>query len=559
MSTRTDPILLVVATTDGADHVDAVFRGRYGRDYDVITVVGPAAAHTLVTDQVAQGRAIALIAAETGIDGGAADLLDDLRHLVPTSRRIALAEVGTLLEVAATLRPRMAAGHLDTYLLTPQGPRDEEFHSAIGEYLSDWGATSAAPEVDGVLIVDDGTHAEVAGIRDFLDRMGLPSTRHTPDSPTGQRVLGDVGHDAELPVVVAWGRATLTGATSSSVASALFGSPADLGPDHVADLAIIGAGPAGLAAAVYATSEGLDTVVLDAGAIGGQAGTSSMIRNYLGFPRGISGMRLAFRARMQALRFGAHLYTGREVQGLRTGDLHEITLGDLTVRARSVLISCGVRYRRLGVEAVEELVGRGVHYGAATSAARELEGANAVVVGGGNSAGQAALHLARFARHVTVVVRRDDLSATMSDYLIREIDTHPRIDVRARTRVINGGGAGALEWLDLETAQTDDSVAVDRVEATGLFLLLGAEPGCEWLSPEVPRDANGFVLTGRDLPREAWTDGVPPAPLETGVAGVFAAGDVRSGSMKRVAAASGEGASAVAQVHAFLAQRPRAL
>jgi thioredoxin reductase (NADPH) len=223
------------------------------------------------------------------------------------------------------------------------------------------------------------------------------------------------------------------------------------------------------------------------------------------------------------------------------------------VRARTVLISSGVAYRKLGVPPIEELVGAGVNYGAAMTAAREMEGYDVVVVGGGNSAGQAALHLARFARSVTIVVRRPGLEETMSKYLIDEIGYNERIEVLPSTRVVDGGGEGQLEWLYLENTETG---ARTTHEARGLFLLLGAQPRCDWLPPELARDENSFVLTGRDVPRDKWPDGVPPANLATTVPGVFAAGDIRAGSMKRVAAASGEGASAVPLVHAYLAPAP---
>jgi thioredoxin reductase (NADPH) len=278
-----------------------------------------------------------------------------------------------------------------------------------------------------------------------------------------------------------------------------------------------------------------------------------MIRNYLGFPRGISGMRLAQRARNQAVRFGTHFFTGWPVEGLvpgMHGEPHRVRTEGGEVRARAVLISSGVAYRRLRVEPLEALVGSGVHYGAAVSAAREMEGRDVFVVGGGNSAGQAAIHLARFARTVTILVRRPDLSATMSDYLVREIAYTPRVTVQPCAEVVDGGGEGQLEWItvrDLNTGQDSRRIA------GGLFLLLGAEPHCDWITDQVCRDDNGFVLTGRDVPKHLWREGLPPANLETTVPGIFAAGDVRGGSMKRVAAASGEGASVVPLVHAHLA------
>jgi thioredoxin reductase (NADPH) len=276
-----------------------------------------------------------------------------------------------------------------------------------------------------------------------------------------------------------------------------------------------------------------------------------MIRNYLGFPRGISGMRLAQRARFQATRFGARIYTGLGAEGIvpgaGPGEPHRVPTENGELPARAVLVATGVSYRRLGVPELEDLVGLGVYYGAATSAAREMTGRDVLVVGGGNSAGQAALHLAHYARSVTVVVRRASLRETMSEYLVRQVEATPVVTVRTATRVVAGGGTGRLEWVEL--AGPDH---VQRVAAGGLFLLLGADPQGEWLPQEVVRDAAGFVCTGRDVPMALWRDGRPPASLETTVPGIFAAGDIRSGSMKRVASASGEGAAAVALVHAHL-------
>jgi thioredoxin reductase (NADPH) len=324
----------------------------------------------------------------------------------------------------------------------------------------------------------------------------------------------------------------------------------------IADVAIVGAGPAGLAAAVYAASEGLATVVLERDAIGGQAGSSSMIRNYLGFPRGISGMRLAQRSRIQAGRFGARFFTGRPAIEVAPGPPNEpehqhVHVAGAQMCARTVVIATGVKYRRLGVPGVDDLVGAGVYYGAATSMAREMQDRDVYVIGGGNSAGQAAIHLAKFAGAVTILVRRASLDETMSAYLVREIEATPNIQVRTRTVVADGGGEGRLQWLLLEDLDGGGST---KTLADGLFCLLGADPDCSWLPDGVALDERGFVLTGRDVPREAWVDGQPPASLETTVPGIFAVGDVRAGSMKRVASASGEGASVLPLVHAHLAR-----
>ncbi len=542
------PVIVVVAAASRRELLEEEFTSRYARDYDVRAATETTGAKALLPTLVGEGAQVALIAVDHGVEGGALRLMDKLRAVSPNSRRVVLISADDFRSALTVLRPALAQGRLDTYLLIPQGPRDEEFHTAISEYLSDWGWSSSPPEVVGVRIVDDGNQPAVPGIRDFLDRMGLSYARHRPDSDVGRDILNEAGGDAELPVVLAFGREPLVNATEQAVAAAFYGSPADLGDDYVADLLVVGAGPAGLGAAVYGASEGLRTVVLDAEAVGGQAGTSSMIRNYLGFPRGVSGMRLAMRARVQATRFGARLFTGRAVDGIEPSDVHRVTYEGGEISARAVLIACGVRYRRLGVPSLEALAGMGVYYGAATSVAREMDGRDVFIVGGGNSAGQAAIHLARFARSVTIVVRRPGLAETMSAYLINEIDTQKRITVRTGSRVVDGGGEGYLEWIDL----ADADGTVERTPADGLFLLLGADPGCAWLPDEVARDERGFVLTGREIPRDRWRDGLPPAPLETTVPGIFAAGDVRAGSMKRVASASGEGAAAVAQVHAHL-------
>ncbi|WP_332642592.1 FAD-dependent oxidoreductase [Aeromicrobium sp.] len=547
---RPKPVILLVVTETSRAVLADEFSSRYARDYDVRIVTDVLTVTDYAASVIVDGQPIALICVDFDLEIDAVDVLDVLRNVSPSSRRIVLTPFSSFQASLEELRPALAVGRLDTYLLIPQGPRDEEFHTAIAEYLSEWATTTSTPEVVGVRIVDDGRQPAVSGIRDFLDRMGVPWSRYLPDSEVGLELLAEAGEGAELPIVKAFARPPLTAANEHLVASSFYGSPADLGDDYVADLVVIGSGPAGLAAAVYGASEGLQTIVFESEAVGGQAGTSSMIRNYLGFPRGISGMRLAFRARLQATRFGARIYTGRPVEGLTVGDVHEVAHEDGVIRARSVLIACGVRYRRLGVPALEDLVGLGVHYGAATSVAREMEGRDVFVVGGGNSSGQAAIHLARFARSVTIVVRRPTLEETMSAYLVNEIATHRSIRVRTGTRIVDGGGEGRLEWIDLE------SDGVERVAADGLFLLLGAEPGCDWLPDEVARDENGFILTGRDVPREMWSDGLPPAPLETTVPGIFAAGDIRSGSMKRVASASGEGAGAVSHVHAHLAPAP---
>ena len=324
------------------------------------------------------------------------------------------------------------------------------------------------------------------------------------------------------------------------------------GPDRY-DVAIVGAGPAGLAAAVYAASEGLHTVLIEPEALGGQAGTSSRIRNYLGFARGVSGAELTRRAYEQARVFGAELVFTRRALGVEArGDDRVVRLsGGTEAIARAVVIATGVSYRRLGVERLERLVGMGVFYGAASSEARAMAGQDVVVVGGGNSAGQAALHLARSAARVTLLVRGRSLAAGMSDYLVKELAVTRNVDVRVGTRVVDGRGEHRLEGVVVEDAGTG---AREELDAIALFALIGAEPRTEWLADGLLRDEAGYVRSGGDVPPDRWPPGRPPMLLETSLPGVFVAGDVRHGSVKRVAAAVGEGSMAIGSVHQYLAE-----
>jgi len=544
---------IVLVSPDHTDHLLDEF-GRYVRDYALHTATGVEEAGVLVARLADETVPVAMLVADSAlVDVTSLVAFHRWRRDVPTAKRVVVAHWDRFLTDAPRMREGMAKGKFDAYLLMPRGARDEEFHGAITELLSDWGATVAAPEVETVRVVSPPGVPLTGAIRDFLDRMGMPHGLHLPDSAVGRAIVDAFEGSPTFPLVESPYHEVHAPSSVREVAASIYGRPEDIEVDAVVDLCIVGAGPAGLAAAVYGASEGLSTVVLEAEAIGGQAGTSSMIRNYLGFPRGISGMRLAQRARNQAIRFGTRFFTGWEVTALAPcpdGDHQVVHTDGGQVHARAVVVATGVAYRKLGVETVESLVGRGVFYGSAMSAARELEGQHAVVVGGGNSAGQAAIHLARFAESVTILVRRDGIEQTMSRYLVNEIGFHARIAVRTHGEVCDGGGDGRLEWLDVRDSRDG---SIERVAAGGLFLLLGADPHCHWLPGDVARDDHGFVLTGRDVPGASWQGGLPPANLATTMPGVFAVGDVRAGSMKRVAAASGEGASVVPLVHAFLA------
>ncbi len=548
------PVILVV-TSRYRHKLESEFRSRYDRDYDVRFVPDGASAHETVEALVAGGVPIAILAAELTLPDGDGHLL--LRHLhrvAPTAGRLCLIGVGEYRERLEELRLSLAARDFDTFLGVPRGQRDEEFHVAVSEMLSEWGATVGRPVVSSVTIVTDAETPRVAAIRDVLARMAVAVETHPPDSEIGEQIRQQAGDDQRFPMVRTMSDEVLVDPAPGEVTESWFGTPDTIPPGTVADVVVVGAGPAGLAAAMYSASEGLTTILIESEAIGGQAGTSSMIRNYLGFPRGISGMRLAQRARIQATRFGARAFTGRAVTAVERGpadqpEHHHVHVGDTVLCARTVVVATGVAYRTLGVRGVDDLVGTGVHYGAAATVAREMAGRTVFVVGGGNSAGQAAVHLARWARQVTLIVRRDSVEETMSDYLVREIAATPTIAVRTGARVVDGGGDGRLEWIAVSSGDVDPG----REQADGLFLMLGAEPHCEWLPEDIPLDESGFVLTGRDVPRDRWEGELPPASLETGVRGIFAVGDTRAGSMKRVASAAGEGASAVPLIHAHLA------
>ncbi|MEJ5913277.1 NAD(P)/FAD-dependent oxidoreductase [Pseudokineococcus sp. 1T1Z-3] len=556
------PLVVLVAEEFGAP-LRETFR-RYEREYDVRPVSTAADADAELARALAEGVRVALVVTDARLPDAedpedVVAVLQRWRATVPTARLMVAANHRLFVASSPQLRTSHARGEMDALVLLPRGRRDEEFHGAVSDLLSDWGSKDAEAEVVTVRVVGGADDAVVLGIRDFCYRMGMPASVHAPDSAVGHQVRElarangvDDSPESGRPLVAAMERPPVAATSVRDFAALVYGSPSRLEARGVADLCVVGAGPAGLAAAVYGASEGLATVVVEAEAVGGQAGTSSMIRNYLGFPRGVSGMRLAQRARNQALGFGAELVTGWQAEGLRLGapgEPHRVVTDGGEIRARAVVVATGVSYRRLRVEPLEQLVNRGVFYGAALSAAREMEGKDVFVVGGGNSAGQAAVHLSRFARSTTILVRREGLGASMSRYLVDEVEASPRITVTPHTEVVDGGGDPRLSWLRLRDRRDGSE---REVGADGLFLLLGGDPHCDWLPADVARDDHGFLRTGGDVPADAWVDGRPPAGLSTSVEGVFAVGDVRSGSMKRVASASGEGSAVVSLVHTWL-------
>jgi thioredoxin reductase (NADPH) len=441
-------------------------------------------------------------------------------------------------------------GLADLVVVKPYRQPDETFHRTVTEALHDWRRAEPIGPV-AVRVVGERWSARSQEIRDRLERNGVSYTFDAADSPEGAALLDELGLDAgQLPVFVLFDGQVLVQPDDAEVADRM-ATPAP-SADRLFDVAIVGAGPAGLAAAVYASSEGLETLVLEQEAVGGQAGTSSLIRNYLGFPCGIPGRDLALRAAQQAWLFGASFHWMRSATRLGQADgAHTIALSDGTVvHSRCVIVATGVSWRRLDVPRLDELSGAGVSYGAAVSEAPMAEGEHVHVVGGGNSAGQAALHLARYAASVTLVVRGSTLAESMSDYLSRELAGTSNVSIRFDTRVVGVGGDRRLDAVALEDASGTTALE----PSDGLFVLIGGEPRTGWLDGALERDPAGYILTGRDVTtRTGSGSGGASFPLETSRPGVFAAGDVRRGSIKRVASAVGEGAIAIHACHEYLA------
>jgi thioredoxin reductase (NADPH) len=457
-------------------------------------------------------------------------------------------------ETAQPIFEAVTLGQVDRWVTAPEEAGDPEFHRSVAEFLEEWAARRGGG-FEAVRLVGEQWSERTQALRDMFTRNRIPLGSYDAGSAEGRAVLEGLGLDQpRLPVVVLRfkpERTVLEDPSDLDIADA-FGLLTPLDPAVVWDVVVVGAGPAGLGASVYAASEGLSTLVIEPEAIGGQAGTSSLIRNYAGFPMGVSGSRLAFSAYQQAWSFGSTFHFMRGASALRSdGGLHTLELTDGTsVSARTVVLATGARWRRLGVPELEALTGRGVFYGAAVSEAPAMRGRSVFVVGGGNSAGQAAVYLSRYAERVTVLVRRPDLAETMSDYLVKELEALPNVSVRGRVQVVGGEGTGFLESFVLRDLDSGEETRESGV----LFLLIGSEPHTGWLEGAVERDRWGFVLTGPALEPATWPLDRPPALLETSVPGVFAAGDVRAGSVKRCASAVGEGALVVTQIHAHLAE-----
>ena len=529
-------------------------RRRYGDRYRVVRADSGGAALEALREIKLRGEQVAVMLADYRMPQmNGIQFLEAAMDIFPRARRVLLtayADTDAAIDAINIV-------DLDHYLLKPWNPPEEKLYPVVDALLEAW---LAAPdeEINEIRVVGHRWSAPSFAVRDFLARNLVPYRWLLADEAEGCRLLSAAGLNADdVPLVVTPDGDSLVKPSEADLAArvGLTTTPAE----ELYDLVVVGAGPAGLGAAVYGASEGLRTVLLEQRATGGQAGQSSRIENYLGFPEGVSGSQLTDRARRQALRFGAEILTTREVVALECGGATKLLrFGDGSmIAAHSVVLATGVSYRMLEAPGLADLTGRGVFYGSASTEAPSCAGEEVYVVGGANSAGQSAMHFSRYARRVHILVRADDLRRSMSQYLIDQIEGTGNIEVHPNTQVVAAEGAGHLERLSLCDPR---SGRVRTVDTSWLFIFIGAEPRTDWLDKSVIRDERGFVLTGTDLLADGrrppgWSLPRDPYHLESSMPGVFAAGDVRADSVKRVASAVGEGAMAVSLIHRYLEAR----
>jgi thioredoxin reductase (NADPH) len=545
------PILLAV--DDDVSVLEAVvqdLRRQYGAEYRVMRAASGQAALDTLTQVKARQEPVALLLSDQRMPGmTGVEFLERAREQYPDARRVLLTAYA---DTEAAIRAINTA-RIHYYLNKPWDPPEEKLYPVLTDLLEDWKA-GYRPPFEGLRVIGNRWALNDHRLRNFLSRNHIPYRwLDATTSEDAQKLLDERQLKPEhLPVVLFGDGSSLAEANPDALAERV--GLSIHATQEFYDMVVIGAGPAGLAAAVYGASEGLRTLVIEPEAPGGQAGSTSRIENYLGFPSGITGTDLGRRAHIQASRFGAEFLTQRAT-GLRIdGQYRFVQLADgVEVATHVVLLALGVQYRKLEVPGADRLTGRGIYYGAALVEAAACKDEEVFVVGGANSAGQAALHFAKFAKKVTMVVRGPGLSATMSKYLIDEIERTSNIVLEARTQVIAAEGEEHLEGLRLRGPNGESCVP-----ASSLFVFIGAQPGVEWLPPSVLRDDKGFVLAGPDLRQDgklvdAWREPREPFLLETSVPGIFVAGDVRHGSIKRVASAVGEGSIAVQFAHQYLA------
>lgn len=550
-----EPVILVV--DDDPQVLSAIrrdLRSRYREDYRVLSANSGEIALDTVRQLKARGDMLAMIVSDQRMPAMlGVEVLAKAREVYPIARRVLLTAYS---DIEAAVRGINEA-RLDHYLGKPWDPPEERLFPAIDDLLSSWQA-EYRPEISGLRVMGYQWSPRSHELKHFLASNLIPyrwlDVERDPEAFALLEAAG--GGAADLPALILEDGTLLRNATTASAAERL--ELKVTAAHDLYDLVIIGAGPAGLAAAVYGASEGMRTLLLDGHGPGGQAGSSSRIENYLGFHSGIAGSELTRRAVLQARRFGAEFLVPVSAAGLTSdGGYKRIALADgREIVARAVILATGMTYRELPCAAIENYVGAGVYYGSAMTEAHSCRDCRVFVVGGGNSAGQSAVHLSRFAREVSVIIRRDSLVSTMSHYLIQQLGELPNVRIRPNTTVERVEGEGRLERVWLRSV-LDDTVTVEEVDA--LFIFIGTRPHSDWLPPSVLRNAKGFVLTGRDAEAaegfaKAWKEPRHPMLLETTVPGVFAAGDVRASAMNRVAAAVGEGAMAVRLTSDYLTQ-----
>ncbi|MFB6394743.1 FAD-dependent oxidoreductase [Polymorphospora lycopeni] len=527
-------------------------RRRYGDRYRVVRAASGAEALDALREIKLRGEQVAVLLADYRMPAmNGIEFLEAAMDLFPRARRVLLtayADTNAAIDAINVV-------DLDHYLLKPWHPPEEKLYPVLDTLLEAWQATPD-PAITEMRVVGHRWSAPSFAVRDFLARNLVPFRWLLADEPEGGQLLTAAGVTAsDVPLVVTPDGKSLVMPSEADLAAQIGLSTTPAADFY--DLVVVGGGPAGLGAAVYGASEGLRTMLVERRATGGQAGQSSRIENYLGFPDGVSGSQLTERARRQALKFGTELLSARDVVGLEAaGSAKVLRFADGTsIAAHTVVLATGVAYRRLAAPGLGELTGQGVFYGSATTEAPSCAGADVYVVGGANSAGQAAVHFSRYAGRVHMLIRGGDLRRSMSQYLIEQIQGIDNIEVHPFTEVVGGSGDDHLERLELRDTRDGRTRTVDT---SWLFIFIGAEPRTEWLDGAVRRDPRGFVLTGPDLMAgggrpPGWALPRDPYHLEASVPGVFAAGDVRAESVKRVASAVGEGAMAVSLVHRYLA------
>ncbi|WP_431986927.1 FAD-dependent oxidoreductase [Streptomyces griseoflavus] len=557
MTQAAGPARTVIMTVDDDPGVSRAvardLRRHYGASYRIVRAESGESALQALRELKLRGDLVAVILADYRMPRmNGIEFLEQALDVFPGARRVLLtayADTGAAIDAINVV-------DLDHYLLKPWDPPEEKLYPVLDDLLRAWRSGDHRP-VPSTKVVGHRWSARSSDVREFLARNQVPYRWYSSDEPEGRRLLAAAGEDGiRLPVVITPDGSPLAEPETVDLADRV-GLATTPAADFY-DLVVIGGGPAGLGAAVYGASEGLRTVLVERSATGGQAGQSSRIENYLGFPDGVSGAQLTDRARRQATRFGAEILSAREVTGLETAGAARVARfsDGSAVAAHSVILATGVSYRRLAAPGCDELGGCGVYYGSVLTEAAACQGQDVYIAGGANSAGQAAMYLSRFAKSVTLLVRGPGPAASMSYYLIQQIDRARNISVRSGTVVESAHGDGHLEGL---TLRDTDSGRSERVDAQWLFVFIGAAPLTDWLDGTVLRDERGFILAGPDLtadgrPPADWELDRPPYHLETSVPGVFVAGDARAESAKRVASAVGEGAMAVMLVHRYLEQ-----